>query len=269
MTWYSVGAQTRPVVRVYRHIFPSTSHDPLFVVSVPQQPCTMPGAVGFSNRAVSTAHGAACAVGAILARLSLASAAATASAGAAASDDNMVSGDGSSASRAWATLSDDALPSALSSVVAAIGHPVSLVHGAACGAIGRVGAVGPLPLPSARHEATTAATVASGPKSHPQGGDDRVSTVQKVFEQLWKACKLGETTDASRRAEAAAEALGRCCRGARRGIVEGEGQGAEGKWVSARVRKTLEVLFDMAKNQVRWNERSAPSIRPCSTIMCV
>ncbi|CAM9494930.1 unnamed protein product [Scytosiphon promiscuus] len=42
--------------------------------------------------------------------------------------------------------SQDALPASLSSVAAAIGHPVSLLHVAACGAVGRVGAAGPLPV---------------------------------------------------------------------------------------------------------------------------
>lgn len=199
----------------------------------------MPGAVGFSNRAVSAAHGAACAIGAILARLANA-----------ANNETEVSKDGSSASRAWSILSVDALPSALSSVVDAIDHPVSLLHGAACEAVGRVGAAGPLPLPLVEHEATVTAA-SSGITAHAQNGGDRVNTVQRVFEKLWTACRLGETTDASRRAEAAAEAVGRCCRGARYGLGdEGEGSGEEGERVSARVRKTLRVLFDMAKNQV-------------------
>lgn len=193
----------------------------------------MPGAVGFSNRAVSAAHGAACAIGAILARLANA-----------ANYETEVS--------SWSILSLDALPSALSSVVDAIDHPVSLLHAAACEAIGRVGAARPLPLPSVEHGASVAAA-SSEITPHAQNGGDRVTTVQRVFEKLWTACRLGETTDASRRAEAAAEAVGRCCRGARYGLIdEGERSGVEGERVSARVRKTLRVLFDMAKNQVQF-----------------
>lgn len=209
----------------------------------------MPGAVGFSNRAVSAGHGAACAVGAILARL-------------AAANTN------ASGSRAWAALSEDALPSALSFVAAAIGHPVSLLHVAACGAIGRVGAVGPLPVRSTddrdingtegggRTAAAMAETAASG-----EGGEDRITTVQAVFERLWAACRPGETTDASRRAEAAADALGRCCRGGGRGIVEEARTTGNGKAFAARVCKSLSVLFDMAKNQVGGVEASTSRAR--------
>lgn len=228
----------------------------------------MPGAVGFSNRAVSSAHGAACAVGAILARLATA-AKPTPDADAAALTSPSPSEGNPPGSGAWAALSDDALPSALSSVAAAIGHPVSLLHVAACDAIGRVGAAGPLPLRSgvaaanldsseggAAVVATAAAAAAAvataaAPTASVIGaaGEGRVTTVQAVFAQLWAACRLGETTDASRRAEAAAEALGRCCRG--EGSMGHEGAvGASGETASARVRKTLAVLFEMAKNQV-------------------
>lgn len=203
------------------------------------KPCTMPGAVGFTNRAVSSAHGAACTLGAILARLA-AAANATTTAAAGSNPNNSFS------SRAWAALSQDALPSALSSLAAAIGHPVSLLHVAACGAVGRVGALGPLPVYStaAGSSATTIAAGGSG-----SGEDSRVTaTVQAVFERLWAACRLGETTDASRRTEAAAEALGKCCRG--EGGVGASSGGKKGEEASARVRKTLQVLFDMAKNQV-------------------
>lgn len=205
----------------------------------------MPGAAGFSNRAVSSAHGAACALGAILARLAAANAAAAAAAPAGNPDD------GSSSpslppppgARAWTALSADALPSALSFVTAAIGHPVSLLHVAACVAVGRVGAVGPLPVRSAS-PAAVAAEASSGGGGDGGGAEDGRGTasVEAVFERLWAACTLGETSDASRRTEAAAEALGRCCRG--------DGGGAEDEKASARVRKTLRVLFDMAKNQV-------------------
>lgn len=188
----------------------------------------MPGAAGFTNRAVSSAHGAACALGAVLARL-----AAAANAAGTSGDDSAPPSPGY---LAWAALSEDALPAALSSVAAAIGHPVSLLHVAACGAVGRVGAAGPLPVRSGQSATTTTTTT---------------TTVQAVFERLWAACTLGETTDASRRTEAAAEALGRCCRG------EGDaGGGKEGQEYSARVRKTLRVLFDMAKNQVsEWGKK--------------
>lgn len=225
----------------------------------------MPGAVGFSNRAVSSAHGAACAVGAILARL--ATAAKTkpeAIASAAASSLSPLSSEGNPpGSGAWAALSDDALPSVLSAVAAAIGHPVSLLHIAACDAIGRVGAAGALPLRSAAAgknldtsqggvaAAVATAAVVATPAASIVGaaGEDRATTVQAVFAQLWDACKLGETTDASRRAEAAAEALGRCCRG--EGSVGREGiEGASIETASSRLRKTLLVLFEMAKNQV-------------------
>lgn len=194
----------------------------------------MPGAVGFSNRAVSTAHGAACAVGAILGRLAAGAAAAPAT-----SDDNPPG------ARTWTTLSEDAIPVALSSVTAAIAHPVSLLHVAACGAVGRVGAASALPL-------ADAVDGAPAPEPSMGNGEDKVTTVAAVFERLWAACKLGETTDASRRAEAAAEALGRCCRGAlvrvatNGATTEKDVQYAD----STRVRKTLRVLFDMAKNQV-------------------
>lgn len=77
--------------------------------------------------------------------------------------------------------------------------------------------------------------------------------MQAVFERLWAACRLGETTDASRRTEAAAEALGRCCRG--EGGVGTSHSGGKDEEASARVRKTLRVLFDMAKNQVCVRER--------------
>eukprot|EP00752_Nemacystus_decipiens_P016287 g14566.t1 len=79
-----------------------------------------------------------------------------------------------------------------------------------------------------------------------EGGEDGrgITSVEAVFERLWAACALGETSDASRRTEAAAEALGRCCRG-----DGGSGDGEEDEKTSARVRKTLRVLFDMAKNQ--------------------
>ena len=206
--------------------------------------CTVPGAVGFSNRAVSSAHGAACAVGAILSRLATAArsesdADAAVSALSSSSSEGNRRGPG-----AWAALSDDALPSALSSVAAAIGHPVSLLHVAACDAIGRIGAARPLPLRSDVPAAAAAAAAAiSAPSVVGAAGEDRVTTVQAVFAKLWTACRLGETTDASRRAEAAAEALGRCCRG------EGV-EGASGETASARLRKTLVVLFEMAKNQV-------------------
>ena len=168
-------------------------------------------------------------------------------------------------SGAWAALSDDALPSALSSVAAAIGHPVSLLHVAACDAIGRVGAAGPLPLRSegaatgenldtaVEGGAVVVTTVAATATTTVVGaaGEGRVTTVQAVFAQLWAACRLGETTDASRRAEAAAEALGMCCRG--EGSVGRDGvEGPIGETASARVRKTLVVLFEMAKNQVWW-----------------
>lgn len=203
-----------------------------------QKPCTMPGAVGFTNRAVSSAHGAACALGAILARLAAANA----------STSDSSSPAPTPGSRAWAALSQDALPSALSSVAAAIGHPVSLLHVAACGAVGRVGAVGPLPVCSTAAGTPAAAVVAGGSGS---GGEGiRVTeTVQAVFERLWAACRLAETTDASRRTEAAAEALGRCCRG-EGGVGIFSGGGGKSEEASARVRKTLRVLFDMAKNQV-------------------
>ncbi|CAM9848142.1 unnamed protein product, partial [Ectocarpus fasciculatus] len=212
------------------------------------KPCTMPGAAGFTNRAVSSAHGAACALGSVLARLAAAANAATA---ASAGEAGGVVGKAPSPGvLSWAALSGDALPAALSSVAAAIGHPVSLLHVAACGAVGRVGAAGPLPV---RSSAAAAAVV---PPAIAGGGDDgsvaataAPTTVQAVFERLWAACKLGETTDASRRTEAAAEALGRCCRGdgvGRGGVVGG---GSEKEESSARVRKTLRVLFDMAKNQ--------------------
>lgn len=202
----------------------------------------MPGAVGFSNRAVSTAHGAACAVGAILARLSAAAhPSPTATAVNHASRDDEMPG-----FCAWAALSDDALPSALASVAAAIGHSVSLLHVAACGAVGRVGAPGPLPVRRAIDNMVAGTENAVG-----TGGDDSVTTVQAVFERLWTACKLGETSDASRRAEASAEALGRCCRGSGRAFVEPNGGGAGERGArSARVRKTLLVLSEMAKNQV-------------------
>lgn len=211
----------------------------------------MPGAAGFTNRAVSSAHGAACALGSVLARLAAAANAATA---ASAGEAGGVVGKAPSPGvLSWAALSGDALPAALSSVAAAIGHPVSLLHVAACGAVGRVGAAGPLPV---RSSAAAAAVV---PPAIVGGGDDSTAvaataaptTVQAVFERLWAACKLGETTDASRRTEAAAEALGKCCRGdgvGRGGVVGG---GSEKEESSARVRKTLRVLFDMAKNQVR------------------
>lgn len=187
----------------------------------------MAGAVGFSNRAVSTAHGAACAVGAILARLAEAT----------------VCDDSTPGAPAWADLSGDAIPMALSSVAATIGHPVSLLHVAACSAIGRVGAEASLPLPS---------SVGDGNPTS-RSGEERVSTIAAVFERLWTACKLGETTDASRRAEAAAEALGSCCRGSGKREAESGASDSETtaeKERSMRVRKTLKVLFDMAKNQV-------------------
>lgn len=224
-----------------------------------KKPCTMPGAAGFTNRAVSSAHGAACALGSVLARL-----AATANAATAASAGEPV-GCGKAPSPgvlAWAALSADALPAALSSVAAAIGHPVSLLHVAACGAVGRVGAAGPLPV---RSSAAAAAVV---PPAIVGGGDDSnvaaaaaPTTVQAVFERMWAACKLGETTDASRRTEAAAEALGRCCRGNGVGRADAGGGGGE-KEPSARVRKTLRVLFDMAKNQVRVREKKLSGRHP-------
>ncbi len=201
----------------------------------------MPGVVSFTNRAVSSAHGAACALGAILARL--------ASARAVAAEGN--AGDGSlpppPGSRAWAALSEDALPASLSAVASAIGHPVSLLHVAACGAVGRVGAAGPLPVRSG----PPAVAAAAGGGGGGGGGEEGrpIATVQAVFERLWDACKLGETTDASRRTEAAAEALGRCCRGeGGLGVRRRASEGVEE--ASARVRKTLRALFDMAKNQV-------------------
>lgn len=247
-----------------------------------KKPCTVAGAVGFSNRAVSSAHGAACAVGAILARLAT-TAEPEINAGATPAASPLSSKDSLPGSGAWGILSDDALPSALSSVAAAIGHPVSLLHVAACDAIGRVGAAGPLPLRS------EAAAAAGGDLDASEGGtamvatvaavpvtpaasfagaaeEDRVTTVQAVFAQLWTSCKLGETTDASRRAEAAAEALGRCCRGegsVGRGGVEGVG----GEAASARVRKTLLVLFEMAKNQV-WCFKQKTRDTSCTISSC-
>lgn len=208
-------------------LFDSPTRVPALRTAVPAlsrrrlQPCTMPGAAGFTNRAVSSAHGAACALGAVLARLA-----------AGTPDDN--SRASSPGYLAWAALSEDALPASLSAIAAAIGHPVSLLHVAACGAVGRVGAAGPLPVRSGQSAAAAAARAPS------------TTTVQAVFERLWAACTLGETTDASRRTEAAAEALGRCCRGE----GAGAGGGGGGGDYSARVRKTLRVLFDMAKNQV-------------------
>ncbi|CAM9194550.1 unnamed protein product, partial [Ectocarpus sp. 6 AP-2014] len=216
------------------------------------KPCTMPGAVGFTNRAVSSAHGAACALGSVLARLAAAANAATAASA------GEPGGGGKAPSPgvlAWAALSGDALPAALSSVAAAIGHPVSLLHVAACGAVGRVGAAGPLPVRSSAAAAAAVvkpALVGGGDDSSVAAAAAAPTTVQAVFERLWAACKLGETTDASRRTEAAAEALGRCCRGigvGRADAAGGGGGGGEKEESSARVRKTLRVLFDMAKNQ--------------------
>lgn len=237
-------APSLDIVRTDFDRFPLTSrlrNDHILCPRV-SKPCTMPGAVGFSNRAVSTAHGAACAVGAILARLSAAAhASPTATAINRASRDEKPPG-----FRAWAALSDDALPSALSSVAAAISHSVSMLHVAACGAVGRVGAAGPLPVRRAIDNVVAGTENAAGP-----GGDDSVTTVQAIFERLWTACKLGETSDASRRAEASAEALGKCCRGSGRAFVECKGvRAGEMEAVSARVRKTLLVLSEMAKNQV-------------------
>lgn len=194
----------------------------------------MAGAAGFSNRAISTGHGAACAIGSTLTRLAEASAA----------------GDSK-----WEALSADTLPMTLSSVVAVIGHPVSLLHVAACHAIGRVGAVGALSLPSGAADdgKSTSRTGVGGDGG--ALGDGRFTTVAEVFERLWTACKLGETTDASRRAEAAAESLGKLCLGARRGTVEDEKAGTVTKMAhkesSTRLRKTLTVMFDLAKSQVR------------------
>lgn len=204
----------------------------------------MPGAVGFTNRAVSSAHGAACAIGAILARLAAgANATPTAAAG---SNPDKRSPTPTPGLRAWAALSRDTLPSALASVAIAIGHPVSLLHVAACGAVGRVGSMGPLPVCSTATGTPGTAVAAGSSGSGGEGARVTATSVQAVFERLWAACRLGETTDASRRTEAAAEALGKCCRGER---SVGGGGGKEEE-ASARVRKTLRVLFDMAKNQV-------------------
>ncbi|CAM9907007.1 unnamed protein product, partial [Hapterophycus canaliculatus] len=82
------------------------------------KPCTMPGAAGFTNRAVSGAHGAACALGAVLARLAAVNAAGAPDGSPAPSPGYL----------AWAALAEDALPAALSCVAAAIGHAVSLLH---------------------------------------------------------------------------------------------------------------------------------------------
>lgn len=137
-------------------------------------------------------------------------------------------------------MSGDAIPSALSSVAAAVGHPVSLLHVAACESVGRVGEVTALPLPSGA-DGTAGQTESTA----------RTSTVETVFERLWTCCKLGETTDASRRAEAAADALGKCCRGGAVLSPAGVEQQGAREGHSRRVRRTLEVLFEMAKNQVR------------------
>lgn len=129
-----------------------------------------------------------------------------------------------------------------------------------------MGAAGPLPLrfadvdndanavDGAEVEGARSATTAAA--AGQREGRGRGATVHAVFERLWAACKLGETTDASRRAEAAAEALGRCCRGARH--VDGDNANgremrarSDRKGSSARIRKTLLVLFEMAKNRVR------------------
>jgi hypothetical protein len=114
-----------------------------------------------TNRIAASAHGAACALGATLAGLAPR-----------ANGDRMY---------AWAELA----PSALMSLTGLISHPVSLIHEAACAALGDVGELAALPLPYK----------------------------EQLFSRLQSACVLGETEDASRRAEGAVDALGRICQG--------------------------------------------------------
>jgi hypothetical protein len=149
-------------------------------------PAGTSNAVQMSNRTVAAAHGAACAVGAALSNLATAAAA------------------GGTAGVTWSVLQSDVVPRAMSAVTALVGHPVTLLHTSACTAVGRVGAVTPLPLP------LTAATTSSDSTT----ATDTVMTLQAAFERLWSVCKVdGVIQDAGKRAESAVEAAGNACRG--------------------------------------------------------
>lgn len=204
----------------------------------PQQ-CTTPGAGSVSNRVISAAHGAAAGVGAILSQLASAAA----------------QGSGTPGAKAWATLSRDAIPEALSCVASAVGHPVTLLHLAACAAVGRVGALCSLPMQSRGIAEAGGSTGADLEGTCTSGGGGRKGSDVAIFERLWAACKLGETGDASRRAEAAVEAVGRCCRGIRRRLgADADDQRSNGPiddGASVIVRYTLGVLLDLAETQVR------------------
>ncbi|CAN0052379.1 unnamed protein product, partial [Discosporangium mesarthrocarpum] len=215
----------------------------LRALSLKLKTCTEDRSTLPSNRAVCAAHGATCAIGATLGRLAETHRAGKDAGGAAAAAGGVPvasAGAGGGVAGAWEALAGDAIPAALACVASAVGHPVSLLHTAACTALGRPGMALPLPLPPPQPLAAASSSTTRG----------SVFTEAEVFRRLWDVCRVGETAESNRRAEASAEALGRLCIGAAMADFDKEGwRKARGTRGSAVRRKTLEVLFSMGKAQ--------------------
>ncbi|KAG5179440.1 proteasome stabiliser-domain-containing protein [Tribonema minus] len=168
------------------------------------------------RRTAAGAHGAVCAIGAVLAALA------------------------ARAPAAWAALAADSLAQCASAAARLVGHPVTLLHLAACAALGRAGAAAPLPLPL---------PLPGGPRRG-GGSADALLPLAAAFDRLRAACAVdAQTQDAGARAAGAADALGLACLGLGLDIGGGGGVRPDAAEASRLRAAALDALLALARVQ--------------------